>query len=41
MNPVLPGGLLSPLTGADELTAAEETMIANQLAGTFANETPS
>ena len=41
LNPILPGGLLSPLTGADELTAGEETMIANQLSGTFASETPS
>lgn len=40
LNPVLPGGLLSPLSGADELTATEETMIANMQAGTFDNETP-
>ena len=41
LNLLLPGGLLSPLTGTDELTAAEETLIANLQAGTFANETPS
>ncbi len=41
LNPVLPGGLLSPLSGADELTDAEETMITNQQAGTGLNETPS
>jgi len=40
LNPVLPGGLLSPLSGADEFTDAEETMIANLIAGTGQNETP-
>lgn len=41
LNPLLPGGLLSPLSGADELTDTEETLIANLQAGTYQNETPS
>lgn len=40
MNPVLPGGLLSPLTGADELSAGEEALIDNLGAGSFQNITP-
>lgn len=40
MHPVLPGGLLSPITGADELTAAEEAAIDNMVAGVGGNETP-
>src|SRR3990167_2395116 len=40
MNPILPGGLLSPLSGADELSAAEEALIDNLGAGAFHNVTP-
>ena len=41
LNPLLPGGLLSPLSGADELTANEETLVTNQQSGIGSNETPS
>ena len=40
LHPILPGGLLSPFSGADELTAAEEIVIDNLAAGALQNETP-
>lgn len=40
LNPVLPGGVLSPISGADELTAAEEIWVQNGSAGTYGNVTP-
>lgn len=40
LHPVLPGGLLSPITGADELSAGEEALIDNLGAGAFQNVTP-
>ena len=41
LHPSLPGGLLSPLSGVDELSAGEEALIDNLGAGALQNETPS
>ena len=40
LHPILPGGLLSPFSGADELSAGEEALIDNLGAGALQNETP-